>query len=481
MFINYKKLLLCVAMAGMLSAGCNKWDDHNAITDAAVTKDLLTQIKENKDLSKFAGLLTKTGYDQTIASSKTYTVFAPTNAALAALDPAIENDAPKLRLFVANHIANQLFPTSAATSQLRIRMLSDKYNNMLGSSIEEAQITDGNHYAKNGILHIVNKNVPALESAWEFLENNTLAPSKQKAYLLSLYLNVFDTSNAVVIGVDPNTGKPLYQAGTDSVRSNSFWRSVYDLHDESKQYTFFMLSDNAWDGEITKFSPYHATSSADSSANFSKWTIVKDFAVEGVYSPASIPDTLVSKFNVKVGIDKSAIVQTIKTSNGIVYIMNKLDVLPRHKFQQVVIEAENYSIQSPSKRSNTYFRDRFNPLTGKDFRDVLVYNHGTALLNMAYRVTNMPTMKFKAYWVALHDNLNNATTSFTQKLGVGIPTSTVLPYITVTVNNYAEVPLGEFTLTQFSTSMYFYLTAANSTSAPANNIVCDYIRLEPVF
>ncbi len=52
-------------------------DDHNAITDTAVDKDLFTRISENTNLSKFTELLTKTGYDKVIASSKTFTVFAP--------------------------------------------------------------------------------------------------------------------------------------------------------------------------------------------------------------------------------------------------------------------------------------------------------------------------------------------------------------------------------------------------------------------
>ncbi|WP_315817797.1 fasciclin domain-containing protein [Paraflavitalea speifideaquila] len=173
-----------------------------------------------------------------IASSKTFTVFVPTNTALATLDPALVNDAPKLRLFVANHIANQIYQTASVTAPLRLKMLSDKYNNMLGRKLEDANITEADHYAKNGVFHIIDKLVPALPNAWEFLETSPLAPGKQREYLLSLYRNVFDTTNAVQIGVDPTTGQPVYQPGTDSVRTNLFWRNVHDLRDESKQFTF---------------------------------------------------------------------------------------------------------------------------------------------------------------------------------------------------------------------------------------------------
>ncbi len=119
-------------------------------------------------------------------------------------------------------------------------------------------------------------------------------------------------------------------------------------------------------------------------------------------------------------------------------------------------------------------------LTAKDFRDVLVFNHGVALFNLGYRLTGVPAAKYKAYWVALHDNINGITTTFTQRLGIGSPLSTALPYTTVALNNYNEVYLGEFTLAQYNSVLDVYLTAFNGTTAPQNTIVCDYIRIEPV-
>jgi hypothetical protein len=247
-----------------------------------------------------------------------------------------------------------------------------------------------------------------------------------------------------------------------------------------KQYTFFVLADNTWDAEMSKYSPFFPTGTADSTANLSSWAIVKDLAVEGVYTAANIPDTILSKFNTKVGVDKSAIVRTVKTSNGVVFIMSKLDVQPKDKFQPYVIQAENYRSMNADRRGNIYFRDRFNPLTGQDFRDVLAYNHGLALFNLGYRLTEVPALKFKAYWVAVNDNINNNNVAFTQKLGIGIATSATLPYVTVALNNYNEIYLGEFTLSTYNPQLDIYLTAANSTSATANPIVCDYIKLVPV-
>lgn len=472
------KILFAGALASMGLTGCKKWDDHNAITDEALTSTLFEKISADTSLSRFTELLTKSGYDKLLSSSKTYTVYAPDNAALAGLDAATVNDTAKLRKFIGNHIGTQSYLTSATPVTQRIAMVNGKYHNILGATIENADIKRADLRAKNGVFHVINKMLPALSNSWETLTTNSAIPSAQKNYLLSLFMNVYDTSHAVQTGVNPATGAPVYQPGTDSVLTNRFWRSVYDLTDESKQYTFFVLVDTAWNSETKKFHPYFTSVDSLSTVSIAKWYIVKDFAFEGVYTQATLPDTLLSKSNVKVPVDKSSIVQTITTSNGIVYVMKKMAVPPANKLQQFVIQGENYSGTSADKRSNTYFRDRYNSLTNLDFRDVLVYGHGVSSFAINYRISNVPSMSYKAYWVALNDF---QTTSFTQKLAINDPASTSLAYTTVSPNNYSEVYIGEVKVDSFKNTLNVYLVGAANTTTATNPLVCDYIRLEPKF
>jgi uncharacterized surface protein with fasciclin (FAS1) repeats len=474
---RYKSLIVFAGMLVLFFSACQKkTDDHNQTGDD-LKNNLFQLISVNSDLSKFAGYLKQTGYDTVIASSRTYTVFALNNVTLNTLDPAIANNPAKLKLFIGNHIANQLYYT-AVTTERRIPMLNGKYNNLKGNKIEDANITDADNYASNGVYHIIDKGLLALENCWEFMSNNPLAPTNQKDFMLSIFRNVFDTTNAVVIGINPTTGEPIYQQGTDSVYTNLFWNKVHDLRDEKKQYTFFMLTNTAFDAEVNKFKPFFNTFTADSTTLVSRLNVIRDFAVDTVYDPATIPDSIVSKFGVKVPVVRSAIVQTIKTSNGIVYIMDQIDVPPAVKFKPIVVEAENYLGTSHDRRGNTYFRDRFNPITGKDFRDVLVLNHGVAQFNIAYRIQEVPSIKYKAYWVALNDF---QTATFTQKLGIGSPLAATFPYTTVNLNNHNEVYIGEFTMANYDPSLFIFLTAANSTTAAANPLVCDYIKLVPSF
>ena len=83
---NRFNLIAVLVFCAFAFTTCNKnWDDHNAITDVAVANNLFENISKNPSLSKFAQYLSMTGYDKIIAGSKTYTVWAPTDAALATL------------------------------------------------------------------------------------------------------------------------------------------------------------------------------------------------------------------------------------------------------------------------------------------------------------------------------------------------------------------------------------------------------------
>lgn len=445
-------ILLLVVLMGGLSSGCNKWKDVNTLSDPGSGQDLFQRIQSMPELSRFAELLTKTGYHQLIASSKNYTVFAPVNDALASLNAAVLNDTAKLRLYVGNLITNQL-QTVGGNNAIRLPMINGKYNNLQGMRFEEATITTANKYGKNGLLHIIDNATPVLPNIWEFVQQSPLMPSFQKNFLLTQQ---------------------------DSAGNYLYFKNVYDLRDEKKQYTFFVLADTSWSKELGKYIPFFITSTADSTLALTRLSLVRDLAIEGAYTAAGLPDSVYSKFNTKVKINKNDIVQTVKVSNGYVHLMRKLPILPKDKFQQYIIQGENFSFTKFDRASNTYIRERFNPVTGKDFKDVLVYNHGNAQYYLGYRLFGVPAMKYKAYWVALNDNINNNSDPYKQLLGIETPTGTRLPYTTVTPNEYREVFLGEFELTNYSPVLNIHLTADNNTNSNANKITVDYIRLEPV-
>ena len=466
---------------GLLAlAGCKKLDtQHNTVTDESLNKNLFQVISSDSKYMTFTKLLVQTGYDKVLSSTKTYTVFALNETVVKTIDPVVLMSSTKLKTFIANHITEQSLPISVNTPTARIQMIGGKYNLLSSSKIESSSFVASNRYAANGLIHDVSAPLYAMDNCWEFLYENPAAPTNHKFFLRSLFRNVFDLTNAKIIGVDPNTGANLYQPGTDSVYANLYLKNVYDLRDESKQYTLFLLSDAGLTSEVGAYASYFPTTTPDSTSFAATWNVVRDYAIDGAYAPNQLPDTLVSKFGAKVPVNKANIVSSYKTSNGYVYVMSALPVAPKQRFATKVIEAENYVASSVDRRSYTYFRDRYNDSTFTKYSDVLVLNHGVAMFNLRYDLQEMPMIKYKAYWIAVNDF---QTAAYQQKLGVGSPASTLLPY--TNVNGSAttakkEIYLGEFQLARYYPILNLYLTAANSTTSAANPLVCDYIKLVP--
>jgi Fasciclin domain len=475
MYRTKKYFLLLISVIALNYLSCKKWDDHNQ-NDVSLDVTLMQEIKKRPDLGKFTELLEKSGLDKEIASSKTYTVWAPSNDALQTLDPAIANNDSLLKLFVRNHIANQQYYTRMAQSAIRVPMLNGKQVTFQGNKFDEAVITEADRFVRNGTLHVINKFVPALLNAWEFV-NSTTATYKQNAFIVSLNFDDFDPSLAVIDSISSTTGQPIYHPGTGVVKHNVYNDRVNDLKNESKQYTYFLLNNTAFDAEVLKEKNYFKTGSADTTTILSSFNVVKDVALEGLYSINQLPDSVLSKFNVWVPINKGAIVQTIKLSNGIVYVMNEMNFRIDSKIQPIIIQGERPSGFMADRRTTTYYRIRNNPGTNQVFEDLVVNNTGLANFFINYQSPNTFSTKYKVYWVAVND-FQSAT--FQQRLALGDPASASFAYVTVPVNNYNEVLLGEYTMSNFG-NLNLFLTGANSTTNGVNSLTLDYIKLVPVF
>src|SRR5688572_7616188 len=118
MRLRNKLFILLVFVFGF--SACKKWDDHVKVNDQDLTKNLLQAISENPALSKFKEYVVLTGVDTLLQSSKTFTVWAPSNDALQSLDPSIVSDKSLLKAFVLNHISNQSYFTRNAQQVIRV-------------------------------------------------------------------------------------------------------------------------------------------------------------------------------------------------------------------------------------------------------------------------------------------------------------------------------------------------------------------------
>ncbi len=495
-----KYIIMLMLVAGIFASCKKQWDQHDQITDPSLTVNLLQQINSNADLSTFSQYLAKSGYDKVLASSKQFTVWAPNNAAMKNVDPTILTDSARLSQFVGNHISYQLYTTNIPQPTLRVKMLNGKNETFTKTTIEQASLVKSDQYASNGIFHIISKAITVKLNIWDYATNTGAANGKgitadalnEQAYLVSQNYSYQDTSLATVVSIDPLTGKPVLKPGTGIVNKNHFKDNTVDLSSEDNQYTFFVLADAGLNTQLTAESKYFATSSADSTAKLTSFNILKDLAVPGVYStkkePGTIamPDTIISPQGVKVPINMADTLRSYNASNGRVYIMKKIDFRLVDKIVPIKIEGESDpAVGNPGswfartdRSPNTYYRIKNDP-NGIQFKDIYIEGNTaqglTALFYAGYPIQNMYSGSYKVYIRAINDT----RTVYSQQVSFGSPNAASLPYTTVSLNNYAEVYLGTYTVGKYGYNSMFLINA-NSTTSGQNSLTMDYIKLVPI-
>ncbi|WP_207510626.1 fasciclin domain-containing protein [Longitalea luteola] len=480
MYSSYKQLITIFLFTACFSmSACKKWDDHNQINNQDLSLNLQHAIDADDNLSTFRELITKTGLDTLLRSSKNYTVWAPTNTALQNLDPAIVNDISRLTTFVKNHIASQAYFTREAVTGTRIPVLSGKYNGFEKNTFDEATITAADRFVSNGVLHIIDKPVPALQSIWEYI-NSTTTTYQQHAYIVSTNRVERDLSQAVIDSVNPITGDPIYRPGTGYINRNAFNEIAYDVKKEDKLYTYFVITDDNFNVEADSLKPYFKHPAAAVTDSLSKLHLVKDLVVEGLYQPNALPASLLSRNGTPVPLNASNIISTKKLSNGIAYVMSNINVLTVDKFRQRIIEGEFPSGYHSDKTGNTNKRIRYDTINKRTYADLMITGHGVSAYYAFYRLNNSPSMKYQVYALGVNDfqagtfnqnivvkSLNEGTYTTLATLAHAVPLSTA-------AGAFNEKLLGEFTAPGYGT-IEVQLTASGT-----NPLVLDYLRFVPV-
>ncbi|TKC10454.1 hypothetical protein FA048_09725 [Pedobacter polaris] len=472
---RYLIYISLLSLSTLLYSCKDNWEVHNEVENVDNTVNLSQKLATEANLSVFNGYVKSTGYDIILANSQNYTVWAPTNAALAGLDPAIVSDQTKLKDFVANHIALTAYPVSNKPDTIRVKLLNNKYANLVANQFEEATIAGGGKFVKNGVLHTIDQALVTKANVWDYMLASTDAPL-QRDYIKNLSTMVIDTANATIIGYNTN-GNPIFAPNPPLIARNTYWVNVADLRDESKEYTYFMLQDNAFTSESAKLSTYYPSTDPNFNASF---YLAKDLTIKGVYKQNQLPDTLVSVRGVKVPINKANIVKSYKASNGIVYVLNALPFRLKDKVPQFKIEGEKPLFFSASR--TVLYRTKVDNL-GVPFNDIEVYNHGVAEFAAFYAKTNLPVVKYKVYARAVSGLPGDSqVAAFTQRYFFYNPSSlayTLFYTHAITPLIYTETYCGEYTPAQFG-NLQFRLTAANSTGQNVSTLILDYLRFEPV-
>lgn len=255
--MKINKAIIASLAAGLIFSSCSDWSDHyegNGTEGSNTT--LWEEIQSRPELSDFAKVLENTmvfrqhkktavSYAEILDGGQSLTIIAPVNGTfdinidtLMAWVKTNAGDSIVEHRFVQNHIART--PHSAIESSFR--MLNNKKVTMTPTDIWGIPFKEKNIRSKNGILHIVSKDLPYNSTIFEILTNNEEYSLVGKA-LRKYNEDEFVENASVRIGLVE--GIPVY---ADSVINeyNKMLNSVGLLNDEDSTYYVAVPTDKGW-------------------------------------------------------------------------------------------------------------------------------------------------------------------------------------------------------------------------------------------
>ena len=259
--------------ATMLTAtSCSEFDDYNkAVADATPSgnQTLWQNIEQNTQLSDFAALVKKAGFDADLSANNYYTVWAPLNNTF---DPAPFQTMSKSALmqrFVKNHIASYGHQASGKIEE-RVLMLNEKSYNFTGSSSYEfdgVTLNQANQPNSNGLLHTLNGVATFYPSIYEFITDSTLSDNKGldslRNFVLRYETTYLDTKHSVV---GPIVNGMQTYVDSVMITENALWDNLsFKMNNEDSTYTLLAPTNEAWakaQNKIKSNFNYIATTSA---------------------------------------------------------------------------------------------------------------------------------------------------------------------------------------------------------------------------
>lgn len=409
---TFIKTILLILTPLLLTVSCKEeWDEHyySGVTERSEL-NLYDYIKSKPELALFTMMLESTGYDSILSQNQTYTVWAPTNESLIAVN--MLDDELVLRT-VRNHITRFTIPTSGIINR-KLPMLNEKFLHFTrganGFTLEGKEIIQTDIAVNNGMLHILDEYVPYIYNVWEYL---AVADGIDlfRNYIFGLTKLEFDVEKSFVDGVL-----------VDSVFSETNKALTYlaPLNREDTTLTAIFPDNAAWIAHYNKVFPFYKTLEADGGEEAqienTKWTIVKDLFYRGAVKAPFTNDSIRSTSFTQLT-NASEIFPTTEPavmSNGLSYITSSLNHKPSETwYRKILIEADNTSYG----RTSGNYDLTVNPSIGTGFAvsgGSYVNARATSTLSTARLFINFPipntlSAKYNVYAVFVPNFITDTT------------------------------------------------------------------------
>lgn len=267
-YIN-KVRIAVVACSALVAVSCTDYLDYNTVPEAtnpAADKTLWENISENENLTDFAAVLKRLGYDEVLNASHTYTVWAPQNGSFS-LEELNQMDSTKVeRQFLKNAIADfahreaDINDTVVYMLNGKLVKFSNKNTDMLafdGKDIlpNAANPAVFNYSSTNGLLYITSAPATFRYNGYEYLRESEDMPSMMGAYVEHYESRVLDEANsvkgAIIDGVQHYDDSVII---VSNILTDRMLRAQLD--NEDSLYTVLIPTDTAWNrayGEIASY------------------------------------------------------------------------------------------------------------------------------------------------------------------------------------------------------------------------------------
>jgi len=415
MKLEYSKIPIFALLIVVLSAiSCSDdWDKHYSAQAANKSNlNLYAYIQSDTTLTTFTKMLKSTGYDNILNKSQTYTVWAPTNAALANVNLS---DTALVRKIVNNHITRFSYTTSGIISKT-ILMLDNKLlvfakgASPSGYTFGGKPIVTSDLATANGIIHILSEYAPYQTNFWEYI-SQTNGLDSLKAYINSLNHLVIDNSKSFQNGVF-----------VDSVMKNSnvLFERLAALNVEDSVYTAILPNNAAWTEAYSRIKPYYNMLNKDGGAaeqrTYTETTLVNDLFFRGNKTLPISVDTLKSTGGNAFGNPNRLFAnsQAITMSNGIGYVTSLLKSTSVETwFKPISVEAENSlygrTVQNYTPSVVSSIGTGYNVSNGNYLSLLPTTSGSTAILSAKFPIPGTLSAKYNIYCVFVPTTIVDTT------------------------------------------------------------------------
>lgn len=351
-----------IAIVVMAFHSCSdKWGSHYDDAANGASSNVMELMRSDAQLSKFCQMVVAAGYADMLASSQTFTVFAPVNEALTNVDI---NDLPTVKRIVLNHIARFNCPVAQGKDAV-VKMYNGKRLEFEGLKFGGAVILKADIIAKNGILHVLESQIPYSFNIREYADTHEATSSLSK-FISRFDDEVMDIEASRPIGVDAS-GATIYDS-VMTAYNPILQHPVYGLGDiasEDSTFTMLMPDNDAWAKAYERISPYFKVYrdnplEADSVADVqTSLAIISDLIyrsrVENPMSVTSLISTSGSKITDVASLFADS--EKIGASNGLIYLTSQLNYDNTETWnKEIGVEAEAQYGRTPGVGTTVYTR-----------------------------------------------------------------------------------------------------------------------------